>query len=149
MSEINSSFSADLILSVEDHDMRLEDTDENLTAREQEDAANELVRDANQMEREDVRCGACGAKGKETFNTLEFKCAVQACKAVTPMPPAPPVVDRDPPAQELGGLRGPFLLWRLHGEEANRSILRMGGAYHAQWRAVVSDLDAARQPEEV
>jgi len=78
---------------VEDHQLRLEDTEEMMDLLEQENAANDLNRDANHLSREEARCGACDRAAAEVpWRTLNFACA--HCKANTLLPPAPPLVRR-------------------------------------------------------
>eukprot|EP00965_Chrysotila_dentata_P157572 5205472-Pleurochrysis_carterae.AAC.2 len=51
---------ADWLLGVEDHNLLMEDTEEApLSRSEQEDAANDLIRDANRMQRESTFCMSC------------------------------------------------------------------------------------------
>ena len=45
---------------MEDHQLRLEDTEQQMDLREQEDAANEVIKDANALSREEAKCDVCG-----------------------------------------------------------------------------------------
>ena len=47
------------VATVEDHQLRLEDTEQQMDLREQEDAANEVLKDANGLSREESKCDVC------------------------------------------------------------------------------------------
>ena len=126
------------MMQVEDHNLKLEDSAEQLSSREQEDARNELQHDDNNMPREGVTCGnpSCGAlqHSNISFSTLEFCC--QSCQTVTLLPPATPLVQR------LNCEAG-HLMFKMHNEDSESvsghlrsTILREGGFYHLQWREV-------------
>lgn len=145
------------LLSVQDHQMCLEDTEEALSSvrrpccnpskmrgmhglthtaprpqREKEDAANEFMRDANLLSREEAVCCSCKFSHTDIpFQTLQLIC--KQCKTATMLPPAAPLVMR---SDEPG-----HLLFEIHGEKSDRnrvlrSLLSDGGVYHLQWREV-------------
>jgi len=126
---------------VADHNSSLEDTEETLSDAEQQEAANELVRDTIETGREEMRCQACGAtRGGLSFRQLELRCAV--CGAVTQLPPATPLVERESCRDEVGSLA-----WSLHSEVVGGSLLGEAGAYEVQRRAVPTQLAALASDE--
>ena len=67
------------VSTVEDHQLRLEDTEPQMDLREQEDAANEVIKDANALSREEARCDVCGKLGDTVeWRTLDFRCTCGA-----------------------------------------------------------------------
>ena len=54
------------VAAVEDHQLRLEDTEQQMDLREQEDAANEVIKDANALSREEAKCDVCGKVASPT-----------------------------------------------------------------------------------
>ena len=56
------------VAAVEDHQLRLEDTEQQMDLREQEDAANEVIKDANALSREEAKCDVCGKVASPTSN---------------------------------------------------------------------------------
>jgi len=110
-----------------------------LSVREQEDAANDLHRESNTMERESLFCEHCGSQHWRIFySQLSLRCS---CGGINSLPPAPPIFTR--PTREEGV--PPKLRWDLHGEGnpppgvPRRSLLQDGGEYWVQWREVPPD----------
>ena len=120
---------SDWLVSIEDHDKRLEGEIESLDTLDQEDAQNELIRDQNMLARDAQDCGLCGRPITHvTWSDLQVTCP--SCQGVTLLPPAAPTVKR----METPG----HLHFSIHGESfeagVTRSLLSDGGVYHCQWR---------------
>lgn len=100
--------------------------------RLQEDAANEVLKDANALSREEARCDVCEkAHAEVPWKQLEFKCS---CGAITLLPPAPPLVVRvEQPCR---------LQFTLHAEKQDEhgavssTVVTAKGAYYLQVRRV-------------
>jgi len=136
-----------LLHSVEDHALRLGDTEDLLTVREMEDASNELLLDTLSQPRERAFCPSCHRQlHRISYQQLAFTCPHCAHRGL--LPPAPPIVVRTDPNT---GQPTPKLTvrWQIYGEMSHpndqskvlRTCLPPGGAYHVQWRPLPSDPD--------
>jgi len=143
--EISMGACGQFLAQVDDHCLQLEhDAEEALSDKEREEAANDLIAEANSEPRDEVetRCYKCDTTHADVyFSTLLLTC--RACGAKTPLPPAPPLIYRPPTG---GGMpiQQPQLRFLLHGElsaeEQVQSLINSsGGIYILQWREASTD----------
>jgi len=129
---------------VDDHCLQLEhDAEEVLSAPEREEAANELLAEANSEPRDETetRCAKCDTTHAEVpFATLQLAC--KACGGRTPLAPAPPLIHRP----TGGTAQHAQLCFALHGEGKEQSLLGEGGAYQVQWREAAAEVPRADEP---
>ena len=145
------------LASIDDHDILIEDTEEGLSVREQEDAANDLLAEQISMAREEHEtcCQICGAAHADIPHTaLTLKC--RACGETSLLSPAPPLLVRAEGAAAEGAAQEPAptatcekVRFSLHGEGGAGSVhvrsLLTGeaDAYQAQWLVLAAADGAA------